>query len=429
VRSAIPVSGLAALVSVSMALATPQWQTLPNAPHAERIDALAFVDAQRGWVADGNGFVNRTTDGGQTWVTQFHDSTLYFRSMAFGDAQIGYVGALSSSKTLHRTSDGGATWTLVTNLPNPKPNALCGLWAPSRLVAYGVGSYSGPARVVKTTDGGATWTSKDLAPQATTLVDVYFWNDRDGIVVGGVGTFPSQSTAVVLATSNGGASWQERYVGPRLGEWGWKISFPTPDTGYVSLDRQAGPMYFLRTVNRGLTWTALPFVDENEQGIGFATPAVGWIGGWANPTYGTTDGGQTWALTPWGVSLDRFQFLTPSYGFATGQTVYRYSEVTTVAAGEPRPPGPPPFHALPNPFASRTTIEYVLARPGPVTLLIANPAGRIVRTLSRETHGSGAHRVEWDGKDDAGRDVPAGMYLYVLHAGEQHEMGKLVRVR
>ena len=28
-----------------------------------------------------------------------------------------------------------------------------------------------------------------------------------------------------------------------------------------------------------------------------------------------------------------------------------------------------------------------------------------------------------------GADAPAGSYLYVLHAGDQHEMGKLVRVR
>ena len=75
------------------------------------------------------------------------------------------------------------------------------------------------------------------------------------------------------------------------------------------------------------------------------------------------------------------------------------------------------------------TIEFVLARPGPVTLLIANPAGRIVRTLSEASLDAGPHHAEWDGKDDAGRDLPAGIYLFVLHAGEQHEMGKLVRVR
>jgi photosystem II stability/assembly factor-like uncharacterized protein len=415
--------------AVPLALAAPQWHTLPNAPDAERIDALWFIDAKTGWVGDGNGFIHRTDDGGETWQQQFWNSALYFRCMTFGDAQTGYAGALSSTHTLHRTTDGGATWTLVTNLPNPKPNALCGIWAPTPLVAYGVGSYSGPARVIKTTNGGETWTSKDLSAQASTLVDVYFWNDRDGIIIGGVGTFPNQSRAVVLATTNGGASWQERYVGTRLGEWGWKISFPTPDTGYVSLERQNAPMYFLKTVNRGQTWTELPFVDENEQGIGFATTQLGWIGGWNNPTYQTNDGGATWAETPWGEYLDRFQFLTPTYGFAAGRTVYRYSEQTVAVGPGPGERAKPAVHALPNPFGPRTTIAYVLARPGAVTLLIADPAGRIVRRLAEMTQDAGPHRIDWDGRDDAGRETPAGIYLYVLHAGEQHEMGKLVRVR
>ena len=91
-------------------------------------------------------------------------------------------------------------------------------------------------------------------------------------------------------------------------------------------------------------------------------------------------------------------------------------------------PGPRPSVA-PNPFGSRTTIRYTLDKPERVQLLVADPAGRIVRRLADGPQVAGSHVVEWDGRNDQGAQAPAGIYLYVLHAGERHELGKLVRVR
>jgi len=409
------------------AAAAPQWQALPAAPVAVRIDDLHFLDASHGWVCTGDGRIYRTTDAGESWELQHDDPSLYFRCIRFADAQRGWAGTLSSNALMFQTVDGGAHWTQVTSLPFLLPNALCGMSVPSAQVMYGVGSYSGPARMIKTTNGGATWSSKDLAPLASTLVDVYFKSVDEGFAVGSVGDFPTQNSAVVLHTTDGGTTWQQRYVGSRLGEWGWKISFPTPSVGYVSLERLQGPMFFLKTEDAGLTWAELPFPDANEQGIGFATPDVGWVGGADNPTYGTTDGGATWDVTPWGEYLNRFQFLTPTLGYGSGVTVYRYAEgpVAVVAPPKPRPRA----LAAPNPFGSVTTIRYALERAEQVQLLIADPSGRIVRTLEHGTRGAGSYLVKWDGKTDRGADAPAGIYLYVLHAGDRHEMGKLVRVR
>jgi len=245
--------------------------------------------------------------------------------------------------------------------------------------------------------------------------------------VGGRGEFPFTVRSVVLHTTDGGATWHERFFGSRLHEWGWKISFPHPDTGYVSLERASPPMFVLKTVNRGLSWTELPFEDYNEQGIGFATPRVGWVGGGDNPTFGTVDGGLTWTVTPWGESVDRIQFLSPTLGYASGAAVYKYSEGNLDT--EPSPPPRASLVATPNPFTPRTTIHYTLAQATEVKLFIADPAGRVVRVLTRERQPAGRHRVEWDGRGDDGRELPSGIYLYALNAGTHHEMGKLIRVR
>ncbi len=71
----------------------------------------------------------------------------------------------------------------------------------------------------------------------------------------------------------------------------------------------------------------------------------------------------------------------------------------------------------PNPFNPETTIEYQLPQAGHVSLKIYNLLGREVRTLVDQDMPAGFHRVQWDGKDAAGRKLDSGVYLYKLHAG------------
>jgi flagellar hook assembly protein FlgD len=43
-------------------------------------------------------------------------------------------------------------------------------------------------------------------------------------------------------------------------------------------------------------------------------------------------------------------------------------------------------------------------------------SGRMVRVLVQEIEEAGHNKVDWDGKDDMGRYVPSGIYLYRLKA-------------
>ena len=70
-----------------------------------------------------------------------------------------------------------------------------------------------------------------------------------------------------------------------------------------------------------------------------------------------------------------------------------------------------------------------MRRRSEVTLFVTDATGRLVRWLANGTQEAGPRTVEWDGRDDDGAETPPGIYLFVLHAGDQHEMGKLVRVR
>lgn len=62
-----------------------------------------------------------------------------------------------------------------------------------------------------------------------------------------------------------------------------------------------------------------------------------------------------------------------------------------------------------------TTIRYELPEPSEVRAVILDWAGTVVRVLVAESLPPGSHNVIWDGRDDAGRQVGNGMYVFVLY--------------
>jgi hypothetical protein len=66
--------------------------------------------------------------------------------------------------------------------------------------------------------------------------------------------------------------------------------------------------------------------------------------------------------------------------------------------------------ARPNPFSRVTTFQFSLARSGPATLELFTVDGRRVRTLTRGVREAGEYRLEWNGSDDAGHPLAAGLY-------------------
>ena len=68
----------------------------------------------------------------------------------------------------------------------------------------------------------------------------------------------------------------------------------------------------------------------------------------------------------------------------------------------------------PNPFNAQTVLRYSLPAPGWVRLAIYDLLGREVRRLSDGRQDAGHHSAFWDGRDESGRKVGSGLYLYRL---------------
>jgi len=82
----------------------------------------------------------------------------------------------------------------------------------------------------------------------------------------------------------------------------------------------------------------------------------------------------------------------------------------------------------PNPFASKTIIQYAIPKDCWVNLEVYNSSGIPVRSLKAGFEKAGSHRIIWDGYDEKGERAPNGIYFYRLKADEFTAMRKVVKV-
>jgi hypothetical protein len=83
---------------------------------------------------------------------------------------------------------------------------------------------------------------------------------------------------------------------------------------------------------------------------------------------------------------------------------------------------------FPSPFARETSMRFRLAAAGPVTLDVYDAQGRLVRRLVCGRQLAGLHAVAWDGADQRGMPVAAGVYYTRLVAGGRALTAKVLRV-
>ena len=84
----------------------------------------------------------------------------------------------------------------------------------------------------------------------------------------------------------------------------------------------------------------------------------------------------------------------------------------------------------PNPFNSDTVIRFALATRSDITLSLYDLAGQKVATFIEGFSAAGAYVIRWDGRDNRGRALASGVYLYLLRTGGgQVQTRKLVLIR
>ncbi len=84
----------------------------------------------------------------------------------------------------------------------------------------------------------------------------------------------------------------------------------------------------------------------------------------------------------------------------------------------------------PNPFPVMTHLRYELEHASAVTLRVFDVRGLLVRRLSAlDWRDPGPHDMVWDGRNDQGKTVASGVYLFRIEAGGTVRNGRLVVAR
>jgi photosystem II stability/assembly factor-like uncharacterized protein len=236
------------------------------------IDAMAFINDSVGFVVgySSPNFIDKTTDGGQSWLT-YSANDIGSYGLMFVDEAIGFNAG--SDIVIKKTTDTGATW-----VQKIIKDDFTNVWSISEHIAFAVGEV-----VYKTIDGGWTWNSTfPYDPENIGLASVFFIDSLTGFV----GT---NNLVRVYKTTDAGETWIRKNVtGVNvLNESIYDIFFINNSLGFAS----TGGGAVIKTTDGGENWfattnsvygVAIQFLDSLN---GFT------LSGWLNKT---TDGGNSW---------------------------------------------------------------------------------------------------------------------------------------
>ncbi|MBW8360945.1 MAG: T9SS type A sorting domain-containing protein [Kaistella sp.] len=387
------------------------WSTLAAPPATTgRYDDIFFLNENLGWAARGGaGRIYKTTDAGSTWVQLAlpNPTNEYYRNIEFLNENIGFLGTLNDS--FYKTTDGGTTWQKVLNI-SPAPPAICGLDAVGSSTIYGCGAYFSPAYIIKSTDSGITWQYIDLSAYATALVEILFIDENTGFVSGN-----DSNGAVILKTTNGGASWTKIYSGVIANEYVWKMQI-LPGSGntkmFCSIESVApNPGKLLKTSDGGATWQTKVFPDVDVQAVGFITENKGWMGGHNTGFYETNDGGTTWTNLGIGGSLNRIFFINSTSAFASGHSIYKMITINLSTTETNGFADELKVEIFPNPVKNQLNLKVDFVHSDHIIVGLYDGSGKFLgNILQDDVHKAGKKTYTLD------FPYPSGVYYLNIHS-------------
>jgi photosystem II stability/assembly factor-like uncharacterized protein len=375
------------LLSINLS-AQSSWQNTPNIltnTNNQRFDDVFFLDANTGWVANGaNASVHKTTDGGLSWTEQLNQTDLgsghYFRNIEFLNANIGFLGTLNGK--FYKTIDGGSNWT--EEIITPNPTAICGLDAVGTSTIYGCGAYFTPAHIIKSINSGDTWQYIDMSAYADALVDIYFLTEDIGFASG-----KSSLGGTVLKTVNGGATWTELYNTGIVGQYVWKLQILENNTDVIfgSVESSSpNPGQLIKSLDGGINWISYDAPETNIQAVGFINENHGWMGGHTTGFHETLDGGVTWNNLNIGNNLNKIFIISPTLAYASGASIYKYTEDTLgTDVFEENPRTPLDITFTNNPVSSTLAFSITFKANDNLLINLYDINGKHIKQLAKDT--------------------------------------------
>ena len=407
------------------------WEKIES-PTTDNLISVEFIDSLTGWAASDSGLIIKTTDGGDSWTTQYNNDSLIIVNLCFLNDQFGIASATSSlyepfGTYLLKTTDGGNNWSSkYLRIGDAYVNSISFI---DSLTGFAVGY---PSFFLKTTDGGDSWRAvhRDSSQYAGWPPEtVKFFSSTYGYACGGT----RDAVGVIWKTTDRGDNWitlVDSSSAPAEPLYAIQF-FDSLNVLVMGGDPEFGAS-LMKTTNTGSTWEYQNLgILWNPVDVGFRTAEEGWAP--IGPRFVflfTSDSGHTWTQleTPDSTNISYISFPDSSHGFAVGDhgaiIKYTYHKPNEVNS---EPAAVKSFllsQNYPNPFNPVTTISYQLPDGEFVSLKVYDVLGREVVSLVNDYKPAGKYGTEFD----AG-NLSSGIYFYRFRSGSFSITKKMLLLR
>lgn len=390
-------------------------------------------------------YVFRSVDGGKTFTHNASPIPGRAAQMDAFDANIALVA--DAEGKIYKTTDGGATWTekhsyMISVIAPGWFDAIRVLDA-NTAVAFGDFEPNGNMYFVRTTDKGETWNQITGIDFLGAAYAYYTWGTAASTVGSKVwcsATNMEYNASFVFRSFDLGVTWEGFTIPTEvIPNYPRSLTFSDENNGMIA----ARGGYVINSTDGGETWSPtdnpVASTDSYVNSV-VAIPNSDIIIGLDDlGVFYTTDLGATWGQinTPAELDPDDYVsgvFLNKDFGyvFTYGGKVLRFEHQVTRVADRPVQPKPTEFvldQNYPNPFNPTTTINYRVPQTEHVILTVFNLKGEEIKTLVDRTVAPGNYAVQWDGTDKANQRVTSGIYLYVLRVGNQQLAKRMLLVK
>jgi photosystem II stability/assembly factor-like uncharacterized protein len=383
-----------------------------TSPTTNSLREVRFINANEGWAVGDAGTFLKTTNGGTTWYSIVFVKPTLLIGCHFFNSLTGFV---AGDDGAYKTTDGGTSWTYITG-----SNLITKMCFFNSSLGFAVGgSTSGQyGAIYKTTDGGTTWSSTINNSSWHRMYGVQFVNATTGFVF--------DENGLMLKTTNTGASWIPVNYGAAMTITAMKFS--DENNGMISGRLSASP-FLLKTTDAGATWSnAVNNFQYIFSDICFIGNNVVWAAGGTQTEsfiFNSTDGGSTWTNTSTGAKpWSSIFFADANNGWAVSQNgdIMKYNGTTGVNDNNPKTPTGFSLHQnFPNPFNPNTTIKFTIREKFLVNLSVFNTLGIKVAELVNGNKNAGEYQVNFNAAN-----LPSGVYIYKLNAGNSSSSNKMI---
>ncbi|HKJ81940.1 MAG TPA: YCF48-related protein [Ignavibacteriaceae bacterium] len=259
------------------------WYAQTNIPNllTRVFDSIHFLNFNFGWITCSDGYILKTTNGGNSWVQYLTNFELGLHSIFFTDANTGWV--VGEMGTIQNTTNSGNNWLYKAGKPLGIASSIFFINKNTGWVA-GYQYNSSESFISKTTDGGNHWIEQPTN-FLYCLTSIFFLNENLGWSVG--------INKIIIKTTDGGNTWNEKPIGISLSKCGafHDVLFTDENNGYIVGERET----IIKTTDGGDTWTLQHSgPDARFASIYFSNSNTGWVSGNNGIILKTTDAGITW---------------------------------------------------------------------------------------------------------------------------------------